>query len=48
MLPNNAEDLNVSEFKIITEINESKTLMKHISFDYKCKFDRKKCNSDQC
>ena len=35
-------------FKIITGINESKTLIKHISCKCKCKFDKKKCNSDQC
>ena len=27
--------------------NESKTLTKHIPCDYKCKFDDKKCNSNQ-
>ena len=31
---------------MITEINESKTLTKHISYECKCKFGRK-CNSDQ-
>ena len=34
-------------FSIVTEINESKTLTKHISFKCKCKFSREKCNSDQ-
>ena len=29
--PNNAEDLNLSVFKIIAEINEPKTLTNHIS-----------------
>ena len=48
MFPNKTEDLNLSEFSMVTGINESKTLIKHISFDCKCKFDRKKCNSDQC
>ena len=32
---------------MITEINESKTLTKHISCECKCKFDGRKCNSDQ-
>ena len=32
---------------MITGINESKTLMQHISCEYKCKFDARKCNSDQ-
>ena len=34
-------------FNIITRINESKTLTKHISCECKCKFDGRKCNSDQ-
>ena len=29
---------------MITDINESKTLMKHISGKCKCRFDGKKCN----
>ena len=32
---------------MITEINESKTLTKHISWKFKHKFDRKNCNSNQ-
>ena len=32
---------------MITGINESKTLAKHISCEYKCRFDGRKCNSDQ-
>ena len=32
---------------MITGINKSKTLTKHISCECKCRFDRKKCNSDQ-
>ena len=32
---------------MITGINESKTLTKHILCECKCKFDGKKCNSDQ-
>ena len=34
-VPNKTEDLNLSIFNIITEINESKTLTKHISFEFK-------------
>ena len=33
---------------MITVINESKTLTKNISFECRCKFDGRKCNSDQC
>ena len=41
------EDLNVSVFNMIIGTNESKTLTKHISYKRKCKFDARKCNSDQ-
>ena len=44
---NKTEDLNRSVFNMITGINGSKTLIKHISSEHKCKFDRKKFNSDQ-
>ena len=32
---------------VITGINESKTLTKHVSCECKCKFDAEKCNSNQ-
>ena len=34
-------------FSIIIEINQSKTLTKHISCKSKYKFDKTKCNSNQ-
>ena len=43
---NETEDLNLSVFNIITGIN-GKTLTKHISCECKCRFNGKKCNSDQ-
>ena len=46
-VPTKTKDLNLSMFNIITRINESKTLTKHISCEFKCRFDGKKCNSDQ-
>ena len=46
-VPNKTEDLNLSMFKMITGINESKTLTKHISRECKCRFDGRNCNSDQ-
>ena len=46
-VPNKTEDLNLSVFNMITGINESKTLTKHISCECKCKFDGRSCNSDQ-
>ena len=45
--PNKTKDLNLSIFNIIIEINESKTLTKHISCDCKCKLDERKRNSSQ-
>ena len=32
---------------MITGINESKTLKRHISCECKCRFDGRSCNSDQ-
>ena len=46
-VPRKTEDLNLSMFNMITGINESKTLTKDISCECKCKFYRRKCNSDQ-
>ena len=46
-IPNKIEDLNLSVFNMITGINESKTLTKHISCECECRFDRAKCNSNQ-
>ena len=44
---NKTEDLNLSVFNMITGINESKTLTNHISCKCKCKFDGRKCYSEQ-
>ena len=46
-VPNETNNLNLSMFNMITEINESKTLTKHILCECKCKFDGRKCNPDQ-
>ena len=40
-IPNKTEDLNLSVFNIITGLNESKALTKHISCKCKCRFDEK-------
>ena len=45
--PNNTENLNLSVFNMVTGINESKILTNYISCKYKCKFDGRKCNSNQ-
>ena len=43
-VPNKTEDLNLSSmFNMITEINESKILTKHMSYECKCEFDGRKC-----
>ena len=47
-IPNKTNDLNLSLFNMLTEINESKILTKRISCKCKCKFDGQKCNPDQC
>ena len=41
---NKTKDLNLSKFNIITGINESKILTKHISCKRKYRFDGRKCN----
>ena len=46
-VPNKTENLNLIVFNMITRIYESETLTKHISCECKCKFDGRKCNSDQ-
>ena len=45
-IPSKVENLNLSIF-MIRGINKSKILTKHISCKCKCRFDRKKCNSNQ-
>ena len=46
-VPNKTKDLNLIVFNMITGINESKTLTKHISCECNCRFDRRKYSSDQ-
>ena len=41
-VPNKTEDLNLSVFNMITGINESKKLTKHISCEFKRNFDEQK------
>ena len=41
------QDLNLNIFKIISGINESKALTKHISWECKCKFNGRNCNLGQ-
>ena len=46
-VPNKTAELNLSVYNIITGINELKTLTKHILCKCKCRFDGRKCNSNQ-
>ena len=46
-IPSDTTDKNVKVFNMITRTNEVKTLLKHISCDCKCKFNRPACNSSQ-
>ena len=46
-IPNKTEDLNLSVFSIITLINQPIILTKHILCQCKCRFDERKCSSDQ-
>ena len=47
MLLSETKDVNVELFNIIKRIDEAKTLVKHILYDYTCKFDSATCNSTQ-
>ena len=42
--PNKTEHLNLSMVNLIAGINESKILTKHVSLEYKCRFDGRKYN----
>ena len=46
-VPDEKKDLNLIDFNMITGINKSKILKKHISSKCACKFDSRKCNSNQ-
>ena len=46
-IPNKTEHLHLSVFKMITGVNESKTLTKDISCKCTCKLNGRKCNSNQ-
>ena len=53
-VPNEAKELNLYVFNMMTGINKSKILTKHISYKCECKFDsrkyywNKKYNNDKC
>ena len=45
-VPNKTEEISLNVFDMITRINESKTLPKHISCKCKCKFDSRKFDTN--
>ena len=45
-LLNKRKKVNLNVFNLISRINESRRLTKHISFDCKCKLDGTGCNSN--
>ena len=40
-VPDETEDVNLNAFNMITKVNETKTLLKHISCHFKCKIESK-------
>lgn len=45
--PSKAEFVSVNAFNMITGTKASKILVKYISYNFKCKFYCRKCNSKQ-
>ena len=43
----NKKIVNFNDVNIIIKINESKTSTQYVLYGYKCKFNGKKCNSNQ-
>ena len=46
-VPSETKDMNDKKCNMITRINEVKTLVKHNSYRFKCKFKSTTCNSNQ-
>ena len=46
-VPTKKNDVNGKVFNMTTNRNEAKTVVKHTSFDCKCKFNILICNSNQ-
>ena len=44
-VPKETKDINVKAFNIITNKDEAKAMIEHISCDCKCKFNSTTCNS---
>ena len=46
-VPSKTKDINIKVFNVMTRRYETKTLIKQISSDCKCKFNTATCNSNQ-
>ena len=46
-VPNEKKDINIKAFNMLTNKNQAKTITKYISCDFKCKFNRTTCKSNQ-
>ena len=46
-VPNKTKDLNIHVFSMIAGMNDSKILTNYIFCECECKFDERKCNSNQ-
>ena len=46
-VPSKTKDFNLKVLNMILEINESKSIVKNISCNWKCRFNVKKCNVTQ-
>ena len=46
-IPNKTEDLNTHVLDMVTGISQSKILTRLVLCECKCKFDGRKCNSNQ-
>ena len=43
-VPNKMKDVNLKVHNMIKQINESKTLVKHIGYECRCEFGGRKCS----
>ena len=45
--PNKIKNINVKIFNIMSGINETRLLVQHELYEYKCRFNESVCNSKQ-
>ena len=46
-VPDKTKCVNVKVFNMLTKINETKQLIKHVPCDFKCEFNSTACNSNK-